>query len=71
MKDKTPNENGGINYQVSLKDDITLGNYTEGTGVFVSGSSGTISATNAISVGTDPKNKQKVSLLAVENRIAL
>ena len=59
MKDKTPNENGGINYQVSLKDDITLGNYTEGTGVVVSGSSGTISATNAISVGVDPNNKQK------------
>ena len=59
MKDKTPNENGGINYQVSLKDDITLGNYTEGTGVVVSGSSGTISATNAISVGVDPNNEQK------------
>ena len=58
-KDETPNENGGINYQVSLKDDITLGNYTEGTGVVVSGSSGTISATNAISVGVDPNNKQK------------
>ena len=50
---------GQLDYTINLNDDITLGNYTEGTGVVVSGSSGTISATNAISVGVDPNNEQK------------
>ena len=50
---------GQLDYTINLNDDITLGNYTKGTGVVVSGSSGTISATNAISVGVDPNNEQK------------
>ena len=42
------------NYQVTLNDDIILGDYfNNGDGVLISGKSGTISATNSITVGED------------------
>ena len=36
---------------VSLNDEVKLGDYDNGTGIYLSGASGTISATNSISVG--------------------
>ena len=49
----TANEADG-SIDVSLKDDVVLGDYTTGgSGVLIGGSSGTISATNAITVGED------------------
>ncbi len=51
---KTENLDGSQNYQVTLNDDIALGEYfNNSNGVFISGSSGTISATKAITVGED------------------
>ena len=44
--------------KVGLNDHITLGKYTEGTGVSVNGTNGTIRATNAIYVG-DSDSEQK------------
>ena len=38
---------------VSLNDEVKLGDYDNGTGIYLSGASGTISATNSISVGED------------------
>ena len=49
----TANEADG-SIDVSLKDDVVLGDYTTGgAGVLIGGSSGTISATNSITVGED------------------
>ena len=42
------------NYQVTLNDEVVLGDYFDkGNGVLISGNSGTISATNSITVGED------------------
>ena len=50
--------------KVDLKDDVTLGNYDNtsgtGTGVYIGGTSGTISATNAISVGVTPEGTKGI-----------
>lgn len=44
------NSNGGVNYEVSLKDDITLGD-KDGNNVHLDGDNGNISATGSISAG--------------------
>ena len=49
----TEEVDGHINYEVSLNDEVKLGDFDNGTGVYLSGASGTISATNSISVGMD------------------
>lgn len=45
-----PNSNGGVNYEVSLKDDITLGD-KDGNNIHLDGDNGNISATGSISAG--------------------
>ena len=46
-------EDGHTDYKVSLQDEVKLGDYDNGTGIYLSGASGTISATGSISVGED------------------
>ena len=50
--------------KVDLKDDVTLGNYDNtsgtGTGVYIGGTSGTISVTNSISVGVTPEGTKGI-----------
>ena len=46
-------EDGHTNYVVSLSDEVKLGDYDNGTGIYLSGASGTINATNSITVGED------------------
>ena len=47
----TEEVDGHINYEVSLNDEVKLGDFDNGTGVYLSGASGTITATNSITVG--------------------
>uniref|UniRef100_UPI0026EBF9AC YadA-like family protein n=1 Tax=Megamonas hypermegale TaxID=158847 RepID=UPI0026EBF9AC len=49
----TDAKDGHKDYKVSLQDEVKLGDYDNGTGVYLSGASGTISATNSITVGED------------------
>ena len=53
--DVTPTvaEDGHTDYKVSLQDEVKLGDYDNGTGIYLGGASGTISATGSISVGED------------------
>ena len=46
-------EDGHTDYKVSLQDEVKLGDYDNGTGIYLGGASGTISATGSISVGED------------------
>ena len=46
-------DDGHTDYKVSLQDEVKLGDYDNGTGIYLGGASGTISATGSISVGED------------------